>query len=413
MPAPERLTLQELEAALRHLAAIDRPSASAGEREGQEWLARRLRAEGATVEVDVERAHGTYWWPLGVLCALAGAGSLSGRRAAAIAAGAFAAAGIADDISGGAQWFRRRFLRSRETTNVVAECGDRDAPDTVVVIAHMDAAHWSLLFHPGVSRFVGTRFPDLLERTETTPPLMFPVVGGPLLIAAGALLGRRGRLLQGTGTFLALATAAIMVEIGSRSVVPGANDNLSGVVTLLGVARALRAEPIDGLRVILLCTGSEESFMEGMQAYARRHFAQLDPARTHVVCLDTVGSPELLLLEGEGMLWMRDYPAAFKALVAQCAQDAGVTLRRGLRFRNATDGLIALKAGFPSVMIGSYNEFKVPDNYHWPTDDADHVTYPTIGAAVTLVEAVVRRLAGQSSERASATASSAEATSPA
>lgn len=410
----DRLTPQELEAAVRHLAAIDRPSASVGERQGQEWLAQRLEEEGCEVAVEAERAHGTYWWPLGVLCALAGAASLTRRRGVALAAGAFAAAGIADDIGGGAQWFRRRFLPSRETTNVIAECGDRDAAHTVIVVAHMDAAHWSLLFHPGVSRYVGTRWPALVERTKTTPPLMFPVFGGPLLIALGALLGRRGRALQTTGTTLALGSAATMAEIGSRSTVPGANDNLSGVATLLGVARALRAEPVEGLRVLLLSTGSEESFMEGMQAYARRHFGSLDPARTHVVCVDTVGSPELLLLEGEGMLRMRDYPEDFKALVADCAADAGVTLHRDLRFRNATDGLIALKAGIPSVMIGSFNEFKVPDNYHWPTDDADRVNYATVHDAVTLVDAVLRRLsATQSSDRASATASSADATSPA
>jgi len=412
-----RLTVEDLEAGVRHLAAIDRPSASAGEREGQEWLAERLREEACSVSIESERAHGTYWWPLGTLAALAGVASLTGRRALAVAAGAFSAAGIADDIGGGSLWFRRRFLRSRETTNVIAECGDREATQTVVVIAHMDAAHWSLLFHPGVSRYIGKRWPALIERTDTTPPLMFPVFGGPLLVALGALLGRRGRVVQRIGTALSIGTAATMVEIGSRSTVPGANDNLSGVATLLGLARALRTQQVEGARVVLLCTGSEESFMEGMQAYARRHFASLDPARTHVICVDTVGSPELLLLEGEGMLWMRDYPEEFKALVSDCATEAGVTLRRGLRFRNATDGLIALKAGFPSVMLGSYNEFKVPSNYHWPTDDADHVDYGTVRDTVTLVEAVVRKLARsgarQSSERARATASSADATSPA
>ena len=61
--------------------------------------------------------------------------------------------------------------------------------------------------------------------------------------------------------------------------------------------------------------------------------------RTHVICLDTVGSPQLIQLEAEGMLWMREYPAAFKDLVASCAQEAGVSLRRGLRFRNATGAL--------------------------------------------------------------------------
>ncbi|MEA2303729.1 MAG: hypothetical protein QOH43_1009 [Solirubrobacteraceae bacterium] len=380
-----------IEDAVRHLASVDRPSASEGERVAAEWIAAALRDEGCEARVEAERAHGTYWWPLGTLTAIAGIAGAAGRRAPGLLAGAFAAAGIADDISGGRQWYRRSFLPRRTTHNVVAVCGDRDAERTVVLVAHHDAAHWSLIFHPGVTRWVGEHHPELLERTDTTPPVMWPVFGGPLLVAVGAALGVRR--LQRFGALLALATAAAMAEIGSRDTVPGANDNLSGVATLLGVARSLREEPVEGLRVLLVSTGSEESFMEGMQAFGRRHFDSLPVDRTHVICIDTVGSPELIQLEGEGMLWMREYPAAFKDLVASCAQEAGVPLRRGLRFRNATDGLIALRRGYPTVMLGSVNRFKVPDNYHWPTDDADRVTYGSVVGAAALCEAVVRRLA--------------------
>ncbi|MGZ8632316.1 MAG: M28 family peptidase, partial [Solirubrobacteraceae bacterium] len=355
----------ELEDVVRELASFERPSASAGERRAAEWIARRLSEHGCAARVELERAHGTYWWPMGLLCALAGAAGLTGRRAPALAAGAFAAGAIADDITGGRQWFRRRLLPSRPTWNVVAEAGDRDAEQTLVVVAHHDAAHTSVLFSPAPSVFVGERFPGLLERTDTTPPLMWPVIGGPLLVAAGAFLGARA--LRIAGTVLALAAAAAFAEIGARGVVPGANDNLTGVATLTGLAQRLSREPVSGVRVLLVSTGSEESFMEGMQAFARRHFAALPTDRTHVICVDTVGSPELVMLEGEGMLRMHDYPAAFREAVAQCARRAGVHLRRGLRFRNATDALIARRAGYPTVMLGSVNRYKLPDNYHWPT----------------------------------------------
>ena len=66
---------------------------------------------------------------------------------------------------------------------------------------------------------------------------------------------------------------------------------------------------------------------------------------------------------------------------------------RGLRFRNATDGLIALKAGYPTVMLGSINRYKAPDNYHWPTDTADNVDYSTVVGAIRVCDGVVRSLA--------------------
>jgi hypothetical protein len=381
----------ELEDVVRELASFERPSASDGERRAAEWIARRLSAHGCAARVEQERAHGTYWWPMGVLCALAGAGGLTGRRAHALAAGAFAAVAIADDITGGRQWFRRRLLPSRPTWNVVAETGDHDAERTVVVVAHHDAAHTSVLFSPAPSAFVGEHLPALLERTDTTPPLMWPVIGGPLLVAAGALLGARA--LRTAGTVMALACAATFAEIGARPVVPGANDNLSGVAALAGLALRMAQAPVAGVRVLLVSTGSEESFMEGMQAFARRHFADLPTDRTHVICIDTVGSPELVMLEGEGMLRMHDYPEAFREAVAQCARRAGVHVRRGLRFRNATDALIARRAGYPTVMLGSVNRYKLPDNYHWPTDVPENVDFSTTADAVALCHEVVRTLA--------------------
>ena len=393
---PDRTHLRQ---AIAHLAEIDRPSASPGEHEAARWIAAQLAEFGCDARIEEERAHGGYWFPLGVPNALAGAAGLlarrGGRRGRVLAAalGAFAAAAIWDDIGGGGLWFRRRFLPSRTTWNVVAETGDRGAERTLVFVAHHDAAHWGLLFHPGVLPLVDRLFPGLLQRTNTSPPLMAPVIAGPLLVALGALSGRRRALSWGSA--FALGSAATFAEIGARGAVPGANDNLTGVATLLGLATELAEQPVEGLRVLLVSTGSEESFMEGMQAFARRHFPTLPPDRTHVVCVDTVGSPQLTLIEGEGMLRMRDYPDDFKELVADCAREAGVELGRGLRFRNATDGLIALRAGYPTATIGSVTELKVPANYHWPTDTAENVDHARVGDAVTLCTAIARRLAAR------------------
>ncbi len=391
-PPTERIDMDGLRATVEHLAAIDRPSASPGEREAAEWIADRLRAEGCSdVRIDEEDAHGTYWWPLGLAAAIAGVAGFSRNRTVRLAAGAFGAAAIADDISGGRQWFRRRFLPKRSTWNVHGRVGDPNAPHTVIIVAHHDAAHWSLLFHPGVAPWFAEKFPEQHANADTTPPLMFPVVGGPLLTALGAVTG--SKILRRVGAGLSLATAATMVEIGSRSTVPGANDNLTGVALLLALAQSLRENPAPGVQVVLLSTGSEESFMEGMQAFGRRHFGHFPTDSTHVICVDTLGSGELSMCEGEGMLFMRDYPMDFKDLVSDAAASEGVHIARGIKFRNATDGLIALRAGYPTVMIGSMNEFRVPSNYHWPTDTAENVDYACVAAATVACDATVRALA--------------------
>ncbi len=384
-----------LRAVIERLAAIERPSASAGEREAAEWIAAALRERGTEAGVEPERAHGTYWWPLGLpagAAALGGLAALRGGRGARGLAAALGAAGawaVWDDIGSGAFRWRRR-LPQRTTWNVVAEAGERQAERTLVIVAHHDAAHSGLIFHPGILPAITRLAPGLLARAETSPPLMAPVLAGPALVALGALLGRRAPLMAGTA--LSLGSAAAFADIGSRAVVPGANDNLSAVAVLVGLAEAVRDDPVHGLRLLLVSTGSEESFMEGMDGFARRHLDRLSPETTTVLCLDTVGSPELALIEGEGMLVMRDYPAAVRDEVAAAAAEAGVPLRRGLRLRNATDGVIALRRGFPSASIGSVTEYKAPANYHWPSDTPANVDHHTVGRAAALVEALVRRM---------------------
>jgi Zn-dependent M28 family amino/carboxypeptidase len=163
---------------------------------------------------------------------------------------------------------------------------------------------------------------------------------------------------------------------------------VAALVELAPLVRELR-----GLRVLLVSTGAEEANQEGMLAFARRHFGSLPRERTSFLCLDTLGSPQLLLIEGEGFLRMRDYPAAMKDVVDAAARSRGVELRRGLRFTFATDGLIPLREGYPAAAVGSVNRYLVPSNYHWPTDTPDRVDYGTVEGAVALALGTAERLA--------------------
>ena len=327
-----------------------------------------------------------------------------GRRARLLAAllSGTAAAALWDDLGHGRRWFRRALLPKRPTWNVVAEAGDRAAPRTVVLVAHHDAAHSGLVFHPALAR-LGPRFlPRLHERASHTLPILYGVWLGPVIVCAGALLGSR-RALRAGGVLAAGAVAA-MTDIGLRPVVPGANDNLAAVGVLLAVARRLRRNPPAGVRVVLLSTGSEESFSEGMQAYGERHFPQLDPRTTDVICLECLGGPTMIVLEGEGMLRMRDYPRHTREELAAAARAAGVDIRRGFRTVGASDALIALRAGYAVATLASIDYTKLPLNYHWPSDTPDALNWNTIDAAIDVCEQFIRtraRPAGSDSARQS------------
>jgi hypothetical protein len=381
-----------LQATVEHLASFDRPSASEGERRAAEWIRAELERLGVPARVEEERAVGSMAVPLALLSAAGAVAGLAGRRVRGAAGllGLAATAGIVDDVSGGPHVFRRA-LRHRSTWNVTGTAGDPDAEQTIVFVAHHDAAQGGLIYRPELTRLIADRFPKWYERQHTQPQVMRLVAAGPALAALGALSGIG--LLRRAGTFVAAGSALAFLDIATRTVVPGANDNLSAVAVVLELARLLQEEPVRGVRVLLVSTGSEESFMEGMRGWVRRHRPSLDPARTRVVCLESLGAPELLLVEGEGMIWMNDYDQDLLAFLEQTGEDVGVPLRRGLRIGFATDALPALGAGLPTATLASCDEYKLPTHYHSQRDIPRNVDYETVAAAARVAESAIRTAA--------------------
>jgi Peptidase family M28 len=381
---------------LDELCAYDRGSASEGERRAAEWLAGSLREAGAR-EARVEEepmANGTFWWPIGLL---AGAGAVAGllarrggkaRRAIAAVTGAVASKLIADELPPGARSFRR-MLPQRSAHHVLAEIGPPDARRTIVVMAHHDAAHTAFFFNPAITEAVGENVSWVFENNDTSPPLMWPTIAGPGIAAAGAVLG--SRKLTTLGTLVSAGSAAFMAHIGASEVVPGANDNGTGCVAQIAIARSLAERPPENTRVLFLST-SEEALCEGMGLFMERHAQELPVDRTFFLCLDTIGSPNLLVLRGEGMLKLREYPSAALDLLDSTAEELGIELFPNLRLRNATDGIFPLAAGYQCVSVASCNQWKNPSNYHWKTDTPENVDYGTVGDAIRLSEAVIRKL---------------------
>ena len=153
--------IARLRATVEHLASFDRPSASEGERRAAEWIRGELQALGVPARIEEERAVGSMPLPLGLLSAAGVLAGLGGRRTAPL--GLLAAAGIVDDVSGGPHVFRRA-LRHRSTWNVTGTAGDPDAEETIVFVAHHDAANGGLIFRPELTRLVADTFPGWYER---------------------------------------------------------------------------------------------------------------------------------------------------------------------------------------------------------------------------------------------------------
>jgi peptidase M28-like protein len=379
------------------LAELDRTPCTPGEREAAEWLARRLRAvEGVRVDLEDEPSWGAFpptATGLGLLGLLGAALVLRGRRRSGALLAAATFAGIVDEAQNGPRLLRRLVRRRRSTVNVIARAGEQRATvGTLVVLAHHDAPQTGLLFDQTLQRRLHELAPGLLARAKTSLPQWWLGLAGPLCTIAAAL-GRRPRPAR-AGLVLGALGVVLVADVWRSPTVPGANDNLSGVAALVALAELLHEHPVAGMRVLLVSCGAEETLQDGVRAFMARHRDELDARRTWFVNLDTIGSPHLVMLEGEGPVWMEGYTGAWlRDLIAAQAQSLGIELERGCRARASTDSVIPSRAGYPIATLVSMTDWRTLANYHLPSDVPANLDYATVAEATRLVHDLAHALA--------------------
>lgn len=391
---PSSETLRDV---VHTLSRLERGPCSEGERRAAEWIGERLREAGVEdVALEDEPSWGPFP-PLVTSLGLAGvAGGLlarSGHRRSGALLAVLSALGLADEIQNGPRLVRRALRRRRQTVNVVARAGDPGATRTLVLLAHHDAAQTGLFFDQTAVKAFHERYPNVIPHIKTQPPQWWSGPAASALTVLGAITGRRA--LATAGAVVSAANAAVIADMWRSEVVPGANDNLTAVACLVAIADLLRDEPITGLRVWLVSAGAEETFQDGIRAFMERHGPELERETTSFLCLDTVGSPRLVMLEGEGPLWMEDYDPELRDLVAAVAERGGIRLERDFRARASTDAIIPQRHGFAVANLSSVNDYHYLSNYHLPTDTAENVNYDTVRDAARVAWALARSLASQ------------------
>jgi Peptidase family M28 len=349
---------------IAELAAIERGSATPGERRSAEWIAVRLRELGAEdVSFEEFRYQRTFAHAAGLHFAAGLLAALGRRRLVAAAA----LASYEADYSGRLQWLRR-LLPADTGTNVVGRLPARGAPTrTVVLVAHHDAARTGLMWDP---RLVGPGDRAAAKSGRRASQALLPELA---LVAAALGLRRLPALVLG-------AALALVLDQARSPVVPGANDNASGVAAVLDLVGRLGRDRPERLELVALFPGCEESGMGGMASWIGSR--ALDPERTLVVGLDTVGSGEPVVLEAEGGLW----PVRYRDEDVALGERAGL---RRWRLGAWTDPVMARLAGVPAISIVSVRDGGFP-NYHLPGDTPDKVDIGCVEACVAAAERIVR-----------------------
>jgi hypothetical protein len=363
---------------IEELCSFDgRLAGSDAERRAANRVAERLREQGRRVEVEATYVHPQIGLNLALHCALGLAGSLVGVGVPEVgfALVLVAATSLYLDLNTRFYVLRRLFFR-RVSQNVVARNPNARADNRLLICAHVDAARTGLIYKPGrLDRFV--RFWRFLGIEVTPPRLIFwsLAILVPILGARAAGLDNNGiAVLQLLPTLVLLLACFGLIELETSKVVPGANDDASGVATALALAEELDRKRPRNLDVWVVITGAEECLFEGMRSFLRRHSDELTPRTTWIVNIDSVGRGDVRYATGEGLAVSFDFRSRLTEVceaIAEADTNDGENRYRASPIKHgfATDAFAARIRKLRTTTITCVEpKAVVPANYHLPSD---------------------------------------------
>ena len=251
----------------------------------------------------------------------------------------------------------------------------------------------------------------LRPRSAALPDTVVELRCGNLEQHRGVSLNSVG-LLEGSDPALRSETVMITAHYDHLGVqrgrlYPGANDNASGTVAVMELARLLAAAPMRPKRSLLFVVfGSEEQLMMGSFYYTAHPLRPLETTRA-VLNLDMIGRDEAHIPQSEGVLKIpADTSNELNLVGAYYSKDLLAVIERENRsvglaldtkfdrdhILNALfrcDHLPFLVAGVPAIwLFGGFHP-----GYHEPSDTVEKLNFPKMEKVIRLAARVAAHVA--------------------
>ncbi|MEA2216726.1 MAG: hypothetical protein QOK19_2287 [Solirubrobacteraceae bacterium] len=394
----------------------NRQAGTDAERRAANDLAAQLRGldRDAEVEPIVVRPRWYIAHLIHALLAIAGSAISVNNALAGTILVAVAAIATIGDITG--RLPITRLITGRRASQNVVSTERTSRPGTLILSAHYDTARGGAAY--GKTDELRAALGHRLKRPiGPAEPFAWSIL---LLLAAtiARLAGLDGPLLsavQFVPTVVLIVSLPYLADVALSGAVPGANDNASGVATVLRLAERY-GETLDHLDVWLVFTGAQEPGALGMTAWLRRHKGELDPESTIVLNVDEVGHGTIRYATKEGPLTAPRQHRQLTSLCDQIAEEDAGEGRYGARpvtARHPGDAYAARARGIPAITISTAGALDRAPHHHRPADTPDQIDDQALDRAFRfcseLIELIDERIgpeiAAAADERASFTPS--------
>ena len=169
----------------------------------------------------------------------------------------------------------------------------------------------------------------------------------------------------------------------------GANDNGSGVLVLMELARRFSDIKSNDFSVTLLSTGAEEVGLSGIRRYIKQN-QEIDKENTLFINLECLGGGELHWSTGEHYFRKVDYPSKGIDIIKKMEQDNVISELPKIPLISPTDASPLANNGFNVVTLIGLNQGVVPSNYHRINDTFENLDQTLLIKSVDIIEAIVR-----------------------
>ncbi|HOA35914.1 MAG TPA: M20/M25/M40 family metallo-hydrolase [Bacillota bacterium] len=288
--------------------------------------------------------------------------------------------------------FYRRFLdpffpaaKSLNVTGIYR--AEKETKRRVFICGHIDAAYeWRYFINGGrillILVIVGTMASALLKLAiDAYAVTAVGAVGTPA--GAARVLG----FVQLVGIPFFLAS---LFFSDFKNVVPGANDNLSGVFTAMAVVKYLSDQGIrfQHTEVCCLSTGSEEAGLRGAKAYAEKHARSLSDAETIFIVLETLGELEHMSVYNRDMSGTVKNDPQVSALLQLAGKKSGLDLPLASVYLGSSDAAAFSQAGLKASALAAMDPAPAR-YYHTRLDHKENLSAECIAKAIEVtLEAV-------------------------
>jgi Zn-dependent M28 family amino/carboxypeptidase len=181
----------------------------------------------------------------------------------------------------------------------------------------------------------------------------------------------------------------IRKPVNGDSIYNGADDDASGVVTVLEIARVLAKSPAPKRTILFMLTTGEEQGILGTKWYVDHPVFPLSQMVAEME-VEMAGRPDSLA-GGPGKLWMTGFD---RSTMGSMLKDAGIPIVADpyprFQFFERSDNIVFARKGIPAHTLSSYN---LHTDYHAPSDEIGTIDFAHLTSVARIAAKAARLIA--------------------